>query len=114
MENNLGFVLEFWQIKVSVVLLFNMRNIQFTCGEKKKRKKKERAIKDRVIDTTAIFWIIIKNVEMHQAFKTGMTWIAWQTEIQNDVVRTSYWNGCNQNNEEQPNKTKQTQSKTKV
>ena len=49
--------------------------------------------------------ISIKYVEMHQAYKTGMTRIAWQTEIQNDVVRTSYWNWCNQNDEEQTKKT---------
>lgn len=83
-------------------------------GKKKRKKEKRESVTDRVIDTTAIFWIIIKYVEMHQALKTGMTWIAWQTEIQNDVVRTSYWNWCNQNNEEQTNKPKQTQTKPKV
>lgn len=48
--------------------------------------------------------MIIKYVKMHQAYKIGMTWIAWQTEIQNDVVRTSYWSWYNQNNDKQTKK----------
>lgn len=54
-------------------LLFNVRNVQFTCRGKKGKS-------NRRVTEKLQYVIIIKYIEIHQPYEAGMTWTVWQTD----------------------------------
>lgn len=66
MENNLAFVLRRG-------LLFNKSNLWFLPGEKKVR------VTDKYQENGKM-WMLIKYIEISQAYETGQIWTAGQTD----------------------------------